>query len=210
MKHTHLTLNILLMAFLLAPLFAFSQDQADTLAEGADEVAGTLKEPPIDGKPLFKSLCASCHHPTQRLVGPPLQGVREKRDSAWLINFVKSSQSMIEEGDSLAQALFMEYNQVPMPDHPQLTVEQINAILDYASSPEDEVAAADQPISRPEMPARTQYKPLSFTSFTFWLIYTATVFMIIGWLYYMIEYTEIVKQATGEKEGDADVPFGEQ
>jgi hypothetical protein len=116
---------------------------------------------------------------------------------------------MIDEGDSLANALFMEYNQVPMPDHPQLSVEQINAIIDYANAPEAGVAKDDQPIKRPEV-QRAGYKPLQFTSFTFWLIYTATVFLIIGWLYYMIEYTEIVKRATGNKEGDEDLPFGEQ
>ncbi len=177
---------------------AMQKDQAD---EPAEE---------IDGQSLFKQKCNACHHPTQRLVGPALQGVRDRRDSSWLINFVQSSQSMVESGDSTAQALFMEFNQVPMPDHNQLSTAEINAILDYVHAPEEEQAGAKQPISRPEMPAQVQYQPLEFSSFAFWLIYTAMVFMIIGWLYYMIEYTEIVKKATGNKKGRQEIPFGEQ
>ena len=185
--------------------------QTDTVQEvsGEEEIAGELEAPGIDGKPLFKSLCAACHHPTQRLVGPALAGVKERRDSAWLVQFVASSQTMIAEGDSTAVALFNEFNKVPMPDHPQLSKDQIMAILDYASSPPELAEGPDQPISRPDID-RVYYEPLSFTSFTFWLIYTATVFMIMGWLYYMIEYTEIIKKATGDKEGDEGVPFGEQ
>ena len=211
--------NILISAIflLLVAQSPWAQDQeqnttaaqADTLEGEYEEAAGELEEPPIDGEPLFKALCSACHHPTQRLVGPALKGVKERRDSAWIVNFIVSSQTMIEEGDSLANALFMEYNQVPMPDHPQLSIEQINAIIDYANAPEAGVAKDEQPIKRPEV-ERAGYTPLSFTSFTFWLIYTATVFMIIGWLYYMIEYTEIVKKATGNKDGDEGVPFGEQ
>ena len=183
--------------------------QNDTASAETKELPGQLEEPAIDGKPLFKAQCAACHHPTQRLVGPPLSGIRERRDSAWIVNFVASSESMIEAGDSTAIALYNEYNQVSMPDHPNLSPEQIMAIIDWASSPEDEVAS-DQPISRPDLGKRVYYEPLSFTSFSFWLIYTATVFMIIGLLYYMIEYTEIVKKATGDKEGNQQVPFGEQ
>lgn len=208
MKYNALIIGILVMVFAQGAIWA-QEDAATLQASEEDEVAGNLEEPAIDGEALFKTFCSSCHHPTQRLVGPVLEGIRERRDSAWIINFVRSSQSMIEEGDSVANAVFMEFNQVPMPDHPNLTDEQINAIIDFANAPQEEIAA-DQPISRPDLPPKPLYKPIQFTSFTFWIIYTATVFMIIGWLYYMIEYTEIIKKATGNKEGDQEVPFGEQ
>lgn len=46
------------------------------------------------------------------------------------MSFIKSSQSMINEGDTEAVALFEEYNRVPMPDSP-LSEEQIRKVLDY-------------------------------------------------------------------------------
>lgn len=171
----------------------------------------------INGQELFEAHCKACHHPTQRLVGPALSGVRERRDPEWIINFVKSSQSMIADGDSTANALFMEFNQIPMPEHPGLSKEEINAIIDYVDNPEGEdseipgLGESEFTITRPEMPAKVNYQPIQFDSFPFWLIYTAMVFMILGWLYYMVEYTEIVKNAQKpDKEDESEVPFGEQ
>ena len=215
MKRHIVIVGLFLSMFCFSSVIAQEQTQEKANQQEEQIDVETSEEPTssadkIDAEVLFKKHCTSCHHRTQRLVGPALEGVRDRRDSAWIVNFVRNSQAMIDAGDSTAQALFMEFNQVPMPKQEFLSPDQVNAIIDYVNEPEAIVAEDDQPIARPEMPAQVQYRPLEFSSFGFWLIYTATVFMIIGWLYYMIEYTEIVKRATGDKSASEQVPFGEQ
>jgi len=48
----------------------------------------------------------------------------------WIIKFVTSSQTMIKDGDKDAVALFVEYNNIIMPD-PNLSEEQIKVILNF-------------------------------------------------------------------------------
>jgi cytochrome c551/c552 len=83
-----------------------------------------------NGKQLFTKNCGACHKIGMRLVGPDLKNISEKREHDWLVNFIRSSQTMIKEGDELAIAIFNEYNQIPMPDQ-NLTDEEIDDILAY-------------------------------------------------------------------------------
>ncbi len=83
------------------------------------------------GETIFKSTCAACHTIDQgKLVGPELSRVYEQREQQWLIDFIRSSQKMVKAGDSIAVALYKEYNQVPMPDN-NLSDNEILSILDY-------------------------------------------------------------------------------
>ena len=84
-----------------------------------------------DGPALFRQTCAACHMFGEKLVGPDLLGVNEKRSEEWLIKFIKSSQSMIKAGDPEAVAIFEEYNQVVMLDQPGMDDNQIRTILAY-------------------------------------------------------------------------------
>jgi mono/diheme cytochrome c family protein len=89
---------------------------------------GWAQEP---GKQVFDTTCFACHTiGGGRLVGPDLLDVHERRSQAWLENFVRSSQSMINNGDAEAVALFTEFNQIPMPDSIN-SDEQIRQVLDY-------------------------------------------------------------------------------
>lgn len=51
-----------------------------------------------DGEAIYKQICTACHKFGQKLIGPDLTGVNEKRSEEWLISFIKSSQSMIKSG----------------------------------------------------------------------------------------------------------------
>ncbi len=84
------------------------------------------------GEDLFKQNCAVCHTTTdQRIVGPGLGGVNDKRSQEWLISWIRNSQELIASGDDDAIAIFEEYNNVPMINYTQFSDEQIISILDY-------------------------------------------------------------------------------
>ncbi len=96
------------------------------------------------GEQVFQATCFACHTiGGGRLVGPDLAGVHERRSQEWLESFVKSSQSMINDGDADAVALFEEYNRMPMPDS-LVSDEQVKQVLSYiVAQSSDEAAAAD-------------------------------------------------------------------
>lgn len=98
-----------------------------------------------DGEALYNRACKACHTiGGGRTVGPDLKGVNQKRDKEWLVAFIKSSQTLIKEGDANAMELFEEFMKIPMPDQ-NFTDAEINQILLYieqASGVSSETTAA--------------------------------------------------------------------
>lgn len=81
--------------------------------------------------PAEFTVCTACHTIGKgKLIGPDLKGANDRHDEAWLISFIKSSQTMVKNGDPVAVKLFEEYNKIPMPDN-NLTDDQIRRILSY-------------------------------------------------------------------------------
>lgn len=94
-----------------------------------------------EGEQIFKQNCAVCHKvTTQRLVGPGLQGVTEKRNREWLKKFITGSQALIKSGDADATAIWNEFNQVVMPDQP-LKDAELDAVIDYIAAQGSAAAA---------------------------------------------------------------------
>ncbi|OQX81108.1 MAG: hypothetical protein B6D61_01150, partial [Bacteroidetes bacterium 4484_249] len=88
--------------------------------------------------PAEWATCGACHSIGKgRLVGPDLKGVTERRDEAWLISFIRSSQTMVKNGDAEAVKIFDEYK-IPMPDN-NLSDDQIKGILNYIKNPVEAV-----------------------------------------------------------------------
>ena len=88
---------------------------------------------------IFKKRCSACHtFGKGTKVGPDLKGVNDRRKREWLLKFVRSSQSVIQSGDSTAVSLFRQFKQQRMPDWTDLSPETVGAILDYfaANGPE--------------------------------------------------------------------------
>lgn len=84
------------------------------------------------GEDNFKTVCAACHTIGKGLlVGPDLKGSHNKHQEKWLIKWIKSSQTMVNEGDKKAVELFNQYNQIPMPDNPQFSDADAKAIIAY-------------------------------------------------------------------------------
>ncbi len=87
--------------------------------------------------PAEWATCAACHTIGKgKVIGPDLKGVTERREEAWLYSFIKSSQTMINNGDAVAIKVFEEHNKIPMPDN-NFTDDQIKGILDYIKNYEE-------------------------------------------------------------------------
>jgi len=103
--------------------------------------ANHLLQAQSDGKEIFESTCTACHTiGSGRLVGPDLSGIYQIRTNEWLISFIRSSQQFIKSGDSLAVAIFEEYNRVQMPDN-RLSDAQILSIIDFIRESDQDLQA---------------------------------------------------------------------
>jgi len=84
------------------------------------------------GEELFKQNCTVCHRTDdQKLVGPGLKGISEKRSEEWLISWIRNSQKLIDSGDQDAIAIFEEYNKIPMIAYEMYSDDEIKSILSY-------------------------------------------------------------------------------
>jgi len=69
------------------------------------------------GEDAFNTRCATCHTIGQGdKLGPDLLGVVSKRERPWLIRWLQEPDVMLKEKDPLALALYIKYNNVPMPN----------------------------------------------------------------------------------------------
>ncbi len=91
-----------------------------------------FNEQQLLGQNLFKANCASCHKPNKRAVGPALAGVSSKYDRDWIYSWIEDPQAKIASGDADAIKIYNEYNQTNMNAFPQLSHDEIDAILAYA------------------------------------------------------------------------------
>jgi mono/diheme cytochrome c family protein len=84
-----------------------------------------------EGEKLFNANCVSCHAINERVVGPALKNIHERREESWLISWIKNSQKLIQSGDPIAIDLNKEYNGLVMPSYEQFSNEQIKSIIEY-------------------------------------------------------------------------------
>jgi mono/diheme cytochrome c family protein len=123
--------------------------------------------PPVEeGKAIFQSRCAACHNINKNLTGPALAGVDQRRSIEWIINFVHSSQTVIKSGDKDAVALFKQFNNIPMPDHKDLSDAQIKNIVAYINS--EAGAAKKETAKEKAVPSEEKtYSPIEFKNYGF-------------------------------------------
>lgn len=82
-------------------------------------------------KELFLQKCATCHAVNTNLTGPALKDVETRwTDKQKLYAFIRHSQAVVAE-DSYAKNLYNQWNKVEMTAFPDLTNEEIGAILAY-------------------------------------------------------------------------------
>jgi cytochrome c551/c552 len=148
-----------------------------------------FSSPPVDdGKKIFTSRCASCHNVNKVVLGPALAGVTDRHSEDWIIKFVHSSQKVIKAGDQAAVTLYEKFNKIPMPDHPDLSIENIQGILAYIKSETKTSVLA--PAFRPNK-LHPNYTPILITNYKFFVAYLSLVVLTTVSLVALVKVKEI-------------------
>ncbi len=84
------------------------------------------------GEELFTSKgCTACHKADDRVVGPPLGGVTERREPEWIAKMIMHPDEMLKK-DAIAKGMLAEY-MTPMPNQ-QVTADQTRALMAYLAT----------------------------------------------------------------------------
>lgn len=150
--------------------------------------------PPVEeGKTIFSTRCAGCHNVNKVITGPALAGVEQRRSMDWIINFVHSSQSLVQKGDKDAIAVYEKFNKIPMPDHKDLSSDNIKSIVEYIKS-EAKVGGEDKaPFKKPGK-LRPNYTPVSITNYGFFIGYLSVVSLLIIGLLFAVQVKSIERK----------------
>lgn len=149
--------------------------------------------PGEEGKTIFNSRCASCHNVNKVVVGPALAGVDERRSIDWIVNFVKSSQSVVKSGDKDAVAIFEKFNKVPMPDHSDLSTESIKNIVAYIKG-ETKLAVTDKKSTDNSNPGSGNMAFSITKNYFAFTGFLAAVLLLIGTLIFAVKVASLKKQ----------------
>lgn len=86
----------------------------------------------IDGKALFQANCAVCHNSIKDGIGPAMKGALARvPNKQWIYDWVQNPTKMIADGDKYANEIYEKWNKTPMTAFPNLSNEEIDAIMDY-------------------------------------------------------------------------------
>lgn len=97
-----------------------------------------------EGQTLFQQKCVACHTIGDGArVGPDLAGVAERRDRAWLSQWILAPDKMLAAGDPIAAQLLQESNNIPMPNL-ALTEAEVAALIAYLGNPGAEIVTMPQ------------------------------------------------------------------
>ena len=143
-----------------------------------------------EGKAIFTSRCGSCHNINKIVVGPALAGVDQRHTIDWIIQFVHSPQTMIKSGDKSAVALYTKFNNFTMPDHPDLTADNIKSVVEYIKSEGNASTDAEKaPFARPSI-LHPAYMPLSLSNYGFIISYLCVIILLIFALLLLVRVKE--------------------
>lgn len=150
----------------------------------------TYAVPPVEeGKAIFTQRCASCHNVNKVLTGPALAGVHDRRSMDWIVSFVKSSQTMVKSGDKDAVALYEKFNKIPMPDHADLSDDNIKSIVEFIKTEGKTAATETAPFARPSK-LRPAYLPLTTSDYVYFIALLGAIALLIASLLFAVKVKE--------------------
>jgi len=185
------------LSFLLFQSVGIAQNEESAVdtTHGKEAVVGS-EDLVIRGEKLFKANCKACHSiGDNKVVGPGLKGISEKQSREWLIKWITNSGELIASGDADAQAIFEEFNKMPMP--PQaVSEEDIDAILAYIKTP---------PASKQDAPAPTEEVAIKKEESSTMLYVLIGLIVVFTALLFIINNSRVsIAKQVAAKEG---VPF---
>ena len=81
------------------------------------------------GEKIYSAICIACHMVEQRMIGPAMKGIYDRRSPEWVMNMILNPDGMLKE-DPIAKALLKEYNNAIMLNQ-NLNQEEARAITEY-------------------------------------------------------------------------------
>ena len=90
------------------------------------EIITALSE---QGKGIYNSNCTACHMANQRMIGPALSGVYERRSPEWVLNLLLNTDEMLKK-DPITIALLKEHNNAIM-NNQNLSEDEAKAVAEY-------------------------------------------------------------------------------
>jgi mono/diheme cytochrome c family protein len=112
-----------------------ASERVDLTSKGVGPIKSVTLDPEIDrtmaakGKEVYDQMCLACHRVDKKFIGPPPNGILDRRTPEWVMNMILNPQEMVQQ-DPLAKDLLQEFNGSPMSNQ-GLTEDQARAILEY-------------------------------------------------------------------------------
>ena len=107
------------------------------------------------GEHLFRTRCAACHTITgneaKGALGPDLLGVTERRETNWLLNWLRAPDQMLEKKDPIAMGLYNKYNKLAMPNM-RLNKEEAIDLIAYMAKESQRVLGKNKEASEKSTP----------------------------------------------------------
>ena len=133
---------------------------------------------PGEGKNIFTARCMACHKIDKDFAGPALANIDKRQSIDWIIKFVHSPQAVIKSGDTTAVALFSKFK-IMMPDHPDLTDDNIKSIVEYIKEESTKIAqAAVVPSTKPNH-LQAGHTPMSYRNIGFIIAFSIAIITLI-------------------------------
>jgi cytochrome c551/c552 len=153
---------------------------------------------PLDeGKNIFTARCMACHKIDKDFAGPALVNLDQRHTTDWIIKFVHSSQTVIKSGDISAIALFSKFNGTIMPDHPDLTNDNIKSIIEYIKDESTKVVSvADVPFEKPYQ-VQPGYTPIGYKNTGFIISFIILLNTLILVLLFAVHVKQLERKMHG-------------
>lgn len=81
------------------------------------------------GEKIYATKCTICHMAEQRMIGPALSGVYDRRSPEWVLNMLLNPDGMLKE-DPIAIAMLKEYNGAIMTNS-NLSEQEAKEVAEY-------------------------------------------------------------------------------
>lgn len=151
-----------------------------------------------DGQAIFKANCAACHKPDEHYVGPALKGAREREpEKGWVYKWVRNATAMANT-DPYAMKLKAEAGGVVMTSFPDLSNDDIDAILDWADSYQKPGTAA------PGAPGSVGVAPPKSSDNT--ILYGLLTLILAIVAFVLLQVNSNLKKLTDEHDGQKTPP----